>query len=197
MKARRSDRGMALLEMLVVGIGIAFISSGLIMVIQTTATWQTVLTDQSASNAGARKTLDMFAEHVRGAQWVKVGTLSEAIIAGTATSVTYYLDASANTATYWLDATTTPATLKVTKTINLNATTTVLATGVQSLTLTYYKSPNGYAVPANQWSTTTNPNLPSPAELPQLGAIGINATFAIHSTNRAMQSFVRLRNSPG
>lgn len=200
LRRANASAGAVMLEMLVVGLALALVATGLITVFRTSYTWETVLVQQSGANADARKVLDQFAEHVRGAQKIKVGNNpSTAVTAATSNSITFYSDSNASTAMYWMDSTTSPATLKVTKITAPGPSipvTIVLATGIQSLALTYYKLPSGHSGPANQWVTTTNPSVPTAAEYPLIGAVSITVTFGSGSTTRTMTSFVRLRNSP-
>ena len=75
--------------------------------------------------------------------------------------------------------------------------TTVLLTDVQSLQFTYYVSSSAnFTSTTAQWTTTTNANAPTAAEIPNIGAIGINVTINSNGYTRTLSTIVRLRNSP-
>ena len=171
MSRSRPIAGAALFELLVTGFIVLAIGAGIIAIVRTTYIWQTAVTDENAVSFSARVELDTVSDRMRAAT-IPPGKTA-AFVAAAASDVTFYKDTSSNTIRYWRD--TVSGYLKSTWTVSGTASTTVVLTGVQAFTLTYYKIPSGYNPPVNSWTTTTNPSAPTGSELPQIGAIRINA----------------------
>jgi hypothetical protein len=131
--------------------------------------------------------IDTAADHLRNADSCTVagaGTVDSVIDAGTATSVTYYGDGACTKISYFL----TNGTLSRTE----NNVTKVIVRNVSALNLTYYKAAT-YNTP---WSTTTNPNAPTAAELPYVCGVLIDITTTASGVPTRMTTTVRLRNAP-
>lgn len=199
---RRSRSGTTLIEMLVSLLMTLVIGAALFSVFTNTYQMHDAAVGQGTTETAARTPIDDLADHLRDAQqyWNTVAgaqptsvSQSSVIAAGTASSVTYYeSNSSSDTVRYWLSGT------NLERTVGGN--TTVVLTNVQALTFTYYKAPSGsYNVDYNDvslFTTTTNANQPSAAELPYLSQIGIDATVTIGGYTRELACVVRLRNSP-
>ncbi len=200
MSRRNRRHGAALIDILVAGLIMLFAGSALVMLVQSTLTSRDAIAGQNAAYATAQKSLDTLMDNLRAAQTKQIQTspaVYAALSAGSSSSVTCYTDSAGSTLRLWLDTSVSPAQLKETRTIGGVATTAPVLSGVQSLQFTYYKvAGSAYTAPAASWTTTSNPNAPTAAELPAIGAIRIAVTVNLNGFSRALTSFVRLRNSP-
>ena len=197
MRPTKSHRGTLLVELLVGSIVAMFIGAAVAIQVQTSYSSQNIITGQNMTYAGARQVIDTLANHLRNAQQYQSGSSYVVLSAASASDITIYTDAAGDTCRYWRDTSVSPAALKMTTTTNGTATTTLLMPGVTSLTFTYYKSAGGtYNGGSSNCVTTTNPNAPTAAEMPSLGAIDIAATENINGFTLTLDTLVRLRNSP-
>jgi Tfp pilus assembly protein PilV len=202
MKRVNRKAGMTLLELIVVSFILMLSGLALLGFIRTTYNAQDTISGQNSADTNARQVLDVLADNIRNAQWFdpydpgcQAGCGSgykTAVIAGTATSITVY---NFDPATGITDGTRyTQFSLSGTnlqKSVNGGAATTILS-GVQSLTLDYYRS-NSYVTPI------TLPLAVDGSDYPQIWAIRITATVSVSqmsSYTSQYQTFVRLRNSP-
>ena len=119
-----------------------------------------------------RRCLDALANGLINAQLV---TGQGVFSAATTNSITCYTTTTGTTTVrYWLDTSTSPGTLKQTD----SSGTKTLLTDVQSLQFTYYVSSSAnFTSTSAQWTTTSNANAPTAAEIPNIGGIGINASI--------------------
>jgi hypothetical protein len=195
-RSRRWQSGRTLIEALIAALLALFIGSALLVLMQSTITARGTVLDENTSMRDARATLDMLADNLRNAQMVGVlGVFSTA----TSNSITCYTNtAGTTTSRYWLDTTTTPYSFKQT----VAGVTTVLLTDVQSVQFTYYVDPSATDYTSSTlFGTSTNPNAPTVAEIPNIGAIGITVTVSSVTgssagVQRTVTTMVRLRNSP-
>ena len=187
-------RGISLLETLISALAALLIGAAILMLFQATIVSSQTSTGQTAAYADARRALNVLSDRIRNAQMVS-GT--GAFSAASTSSITCYTDSTgANTAQYWLDTSTTPGSLKQTIKIGASsAVTTILHNNVQSLTFTYYVG-NGSNFTSSTWAKTANPNAPTAAELPTLGAIQLDVNSNDSGRTRPIQTLIRLRNSP-
>jgi len=194
--SRPWQSGRTLLEALIAALLALLIGSALLVLMQSTITARGTILDENTSMRDARTTLDTLADNLRNAQMVGVlGVFS----AASSNSITCYTNmAGTTTSRYWLDTTTTPYSFKQT----VAGVTTVLLTDVQSVQFTYYvdPSPTAYTSPT-LFATSANPNAPTAAEIPNIGAIGITVTVSSVTggstgVQRTVTTMVRLRNSP-
>ena len=186
----RVRSGGTLIEALVAALLSLFIGSALLMLIQSTMTARTTVQDGSASMRDTRDCLDALENNIRNAQMAGAsGVFSTATI----NSITCYTNtAGTTTARYWLDTTTTPYSFKQT----VAGVTTVLLTDVTSITFTYYVNNTTNYTSSSAWSTSTNANAPTVAEIPNLGAVAISVSVTSGGVSRTLTTLVRLRNSP-
>jgi hypothetical protein len=200
MRSNRKRRGATLIDSLVASLIALLIGGALVILVQSTVSSRLVIGGENAAYAAAQKSLNVLMDNLRAAQAFQIQSspaVYAAIQAGSASSVTGYTDSAGDTVKFWLDTTTSPATFKETRTTGGVATTTPVLTGVQSLQFTYYVSAGAaYNVPAASWATTGNPNAPTAAELPKIGAVGISVQVNLAGYSRQLTGLVRLRNSP-
>lgn len=191
MSQHHHSKGTILIELIVSTLVALVIGAALITVIQTNITSQLILQGQNNTDVQTRMPLDILCDNIRNAQ--PYGTYPAPVLqaAGSAT-VSCYIDTTGDYAKFWIDTSTSPATLKKT----VGSTTTVLATGAQTLQFTYYVSGGNYTPASTSWVTTANPNAPTSGEIPNIAAIGISLTMSINGYTRTLSSLVRLRNSP-
>lgn len=143
---------------------------------------------QNQADFQARRPLDNLVDCIRKAQ--PYGSGGASLSAATAQSITIYTDMVGDTAQYWFNTTTDPGGLEST----ISGTSLVLSNSIKSLQFTYY-IPTGYTPSVGScWKTTTNPNAPTAAELPQVTAVNITITYVIDQTTRTYTSPVRLAN---
>lgn len=183
----RKRAGLTLIELLVASLLLSIVGAALYHAFGIAHRMHDVVIGQNNAFADARKGIDLMADHLRNAQMNEnggAGVQYAAIAAGAADDVTYYVDSVPNTVRI----------RKVSDTIELtdNGATTVLATNIQSLTLTFYK----LTLYNGTWTLTTNANAPSSAELPQLAGIEIRVQVARDGYTTEYKTMVRLRNSP-
>ena len=180
----RRMRGAIMVDMLM-GLLVSFLVGAVIMsAMQSSVTARDVVNEQNESQTNARQPLDIMADHLRNAQLAS--TAPEQVIgAGSATSVTYYVDSARTAVTYSLSGTTLQRVD--------NATTTTVLTGVSSLRFTYYKIATYNAA---GFVACTSPSAPSALELARLAAIQIDATVTQDGYTSSYSTIVRLRNSP-
>ena len=187
----RLRRAATLIEALIAALLSLFVGTALLMLIQSTMTAKSSVTNEGATMRDVRRSLDTLANNLRNAQMVSgTGVFS----AASANSITCYTNtAGTATARYWLDPSTTPPGFKQ----NVGGVTTVLLTDVQSIQFTYYlDSGTNYTSPGASWSTTSNPNAPTAGEIPNIGAVGITVTVNSGGISRTLTTIIRLRNSP-
>lgn len=165
---------------------------------QMQANVQTEAFDVTASARDARGPLDTLSDHLRMASMCDsgqgcTGVSNSALDSGSASDLTYYSSASGAKVRYHVSGTTLVRTVG---TSNTNA-----LVNVDSLTFTYYVcalNVDGTA-PAYNSATltpTANPNAPTSAELPSLGAVRITASTSTEGRTLQYSTLVRLRNSP-
>lgn len=181
--------GMTLVELLVACVAMLVLGSALLTLVATTYSASTNVTAAVQSFAGVRQAVDLVADHIRNAQ--SNGT--QVLTAASPTGITY-CTAGGGTVRYWFDSAT--STLKRSD----SAATTVAVSGIQSMTLTYYKdisaSYTSTTSGPNNWPTTVDPNNPTAAELPNVGAVDIVLSITVNGYPRRIDTLVRLRNSP-
>lgn len=190
---RRTRAGVTLIELLVSVLMTLVISGALFSVFTNTFATRDVVVGQGNAETSARTPIDNLADHLRDAQqyWTTGSntptqvTQSSVIAAATTNSISYYKSNSvSDTVTYWLDGTN----LKRTA----DGTTSIVMSGVNSLSFTYWKSDGNY----NDSSATPIVGNPATADLPLLNQIKIQASVNIDGYSRELASLVRLRNSP-
>lgn len=161
-----SRRGITLIEMLFVGLISTVLGLGLWTLLRSSYDSNTILMDQNNANANSRAALDTLVDLLRGSSGLTAAAAND--ITFTNTSSTYR---------YWLTGTT----LK--KTVNSlpNGGTTV-ATGVQSLSFTYYTYSSG------SWTSSSTPGTPA-----NVGAVKVTDQLSVSATSRQMSSLVRIR----
>jgi type II secretory pathway pseudopilin PulG len=188
-----------LIELLVAMLISALIGAAMTTLVQAACGGRaTVLGEESALQA-ARLTLETLSDDLRNAQPYPGGTGGQyEVLQGACPSAfIIYLDGSGDTASYYIDGTQTPPALVVKRTISGTATVTTLVRGISLVSLTYYVSSGGaYNGASTSWTTTANPNAPTAAELPNIGAIYIVAGVSVGGYVRTMSTTVRLRNGP-
>lgn len=189
-RSSRLRGGRTLLEAIIAALLSLFVGTALLMLVQSTITARSTVLDENAAMRDTRRTLDTLENNLRNAQM----NGGQAFSAASSNSVTCYTAMTgAATARYWLDTTVTPNAFKQT----VGGVTTTLLTDVQSIQFTYYVgSSANFTGTSAQWSTTTNANAPTNAELPNIGAIGITASVTNGGVSRTLTTLVRLRNSP-
>jgi len=194
-----------LVEILIGAILMLVVGTVLVGVITIAYDSQRTISGQNLADATARAAMDSLVDNLRTASADPAGSNS-VLSAAAINDITYYGEYY-NTASppalvfytvrYWVDSSVSPATLKQTVVENGVTTTTRIAQGVSSLTLTYYTAGGAYNAPSASWVTTANPNSPTAAEMPSVGAIGITVTVTTsNGYARTLSSFVRLINSP-
>ena len=183
-----------LLELLIAGLVALLIGAATLSLMQANYSSRAVVQGENVTYVQARHVLDILCDSIRNAQSVQIQAspvINSALSAGTASSVTCYTGSGSAVTRYWLDTTVTPPALKKTS----GGVTTVMVSGCTALTLTYY-TVGQFTAGSASWSTTANPQNPTSAELPKIGAIGISASLTINGYTRPLACFVRLRNSP-
>lgn len=143
--------------------------------------------DLGMSTSQTRSALDTFADHARNAAACSTsgaGTLDSVVDVATSSSFTYYADSACTKVRYFL----TNGTLSRTD----NNVTTIVVRNVSSLTFTYYKATTYNAA----WTTCTNPNAPTAAELPYVCGVYIDVTTTSNNVSSRFTTTVRLRNAP-
>jgi hypothetical protein len=174
-----------------------FTGAALLAVIQITMTARSSTMGPSESDTETRRQLDEMCDQFRSAQPNTVGSNMQVFSAASASSLTYYSNTSGNTTQFWLNTAVSPAALEQTTIVSGVSTTTVLLSGVTALQFTYYEQPSLlYTAASSTWTTTANPNAPSAAELPKIGAVDVHLTVTYDGYSRQLYSMVRLRNSP-
>ncbi|HLJ54552.1 MAG TPA: hypothetical protein VKT77_05885 [Chthonomonadaceae bacterium] len=190
-RAARRRGGRTLVEMLMATLISLFLGTALLMLIQSTMTARTSVTDGNAATRDVRQCMNTIGNNIRNAQMYSTnGVFSTA----STSSVTCYTNTTGTTtARYWLDSTVTPKAFKQT----VGGVTTTLLTDVTSVSFTYYVDPSStnFTSPST-WSTTADSHNPTAAEIPTIGAVGITVTVTNGTVTRSLTSLVRLRNSP-
>jgi hypothetical protein len=205
---RRTQAGITLVELLVSVLMTLVIAGALFSVFTNTYEMRDFVVGQGSAETGARTPIDELADHLRDAQqfWTTGGvtptlvTQSSVIASGTATSY-YKSNSSTDTVRLWLSGT------NLERTADGN--TSVVLSNVNSLEFQYYKvvpdaSGNvNYNVGEtcdntgkNCITLTTDPHVPTAAELPLMAKISIRASVNIDGYSRELACLVRLRNSP-
>jgi hypothetical protein len=170
------------------------IAGALFTVFVNTFQSREVVVGQGTAETSARTPIDDLADHLRDAQYHKIGsgtsvTDYSVIADAAATSVTYYKsDSATDTVQYWLDGTD----LKRTA----DGTTTVVLGNVNKLEFVYYKTGVNGNYNNSVVAQTDNASAPTAAERPYLSQIKITASVTIDGFQRELASLVRLRNSP-
>lgn len=145
--------------------------------------------NEAQGTADNRMAIDTMADHLRNAVLntsTTTGVNDSALSAASASSFTYYTSATSGaTVTYALSGT------NLTRTASGGSAVTE-AYNLSSLTFTYYKQ----STYDNDWTTTTNANAPTAAELPSVCAVLIDASTLESGVTAHMTTVVRLRNSP-
>jgi hypothetical protein len=142
-----------------------------------------------AADTCARKPLDNIVAVVRRAQ--KYGASQAFIYSAAASDISIYLDSNGATARFWLDTSAQPYTLKYTTA----AGTQVIATALTGLTFTYYLATGNTPSQGSCWRTTTNPYVPTSAELPNIVAVSVAITYPVDGSSQTYTCTVRLRNA--
>ena len=193
---RDAPYGGTLIELLV-GCLIALLTGGaLVSLQQSSYVANATVLGQNYANASSRRPLDVLGDTLRNAQAVGAGQ-GQVITSAAASDVT--CNTANGTSRIWLD--TGAHALRRQKT-DLNASATpappeVLVSNVQSLQITYYMPAGStYNDSVANWTTTVDPNAPSAAELPNVGAVNIIVTISADGETRTLQNFIRMRNSP-
>jgi len=196
MKRSRWRCGATLMELVVSSLLMIILGIALATLLSTSYNSKDIVVGQNNAYAQARNVVDTLADHIRNAQ--RYTTNNQVMSAAAAADITIYSDnTGGNTVEYKLDTTTSPKSLKMITVSGGTTTTTTLLSGMQSLQFTYYiGSGTAFYNPSGSWITTTSPNAPTAAELPNVGAILITANVSVGGYNREISSFVRLRNSP-
>jgi prepilin-type N-terminal cleavage/methylation domain-containing protein len=187
----RLRRAVTLIELLVALLVLSVLSPAIYFAYTMSISMHDTVIGQNNSLAETRKGIDLMADHLRNAQ----------LNTNTSSGVSYSaLDSAAiNDITYYAATGTSVVPTQIRIRLNNGqiehvdgGTTTVLATDIQSLTLTYYKltTYNG------NWVLTTNANAPTTAELPYVAGIEIKVQVAMDGYTSEYKSVVRLRNSP-
>jgi hypothetical protein len=177
--------GLVQMELMITGLLTLVVALGLITAVIGYGHSHDVVVGENLVSVAGRTPIDTLADHLRNAQQQGSGLNYTALAAGTQTSVTYYATAGGVTVQYWKDG----SQLKRTT----GGTTTVIMDGLQSLSLTYYKSTT---YNNNSWVTTDNPHAPTAAELRWIGAIRIEGSATVDGYSTSYNTLVRLRNSP-
>jgi len=145
--------------------------------------------DQHSSEMTAWRPMHRLVDNLRKAYPYDVVT-GACISAASATSITIYDDGAGTTSRYWLDTTQSPPVLNRTR----GTQTLMLANGLQSLSYTYYVATGNSVSQGACWVTTTNPNVPTTAEMSKIVAVGVTITTMVGGNTRTFTSAVRLRN---
>lgn len=163
----RSPRGMTLIETLVTGLVAIMLGAGLWTLLRSSYDSQYALVNQNAVNAEARATVDVFADHLRGAA---------TITAASASDVTF-TDSGGNTYRYWKSGSTLRYTVNGSPTGGAQ-----MQRNLTSLTLTYW------TWTGTSWTTST-----SPSNLTTIAGVDIAATSSVNGASRSISSTVRFR----
>ncbi len=188
--------GGTLIELLI-GCLIALLTgAALVSLQQSSYVANSTVLGQNYANASSRRPLDVLGDTLRNAQAFGAGQ-GQVIASASASDVTCYTTSSGSMSRIWLD--TSAHTLRRQKTDSDGSAAAVetLVSNVQSLQITYYMpAGNTYNASVASWTTTADPNAPSGAELPGVGAVNIIATISADGETRTLQNFIRMRNSP-
>ncbi len=198
MKANKK-RGMTLVELLVASMLGLLVASALLIMVQTTYTAQDTLFGQNVTYARIRQAVDRLADNIRTSQLYPPGvSTGTALTSASISSLTCYTDTTGNNKIrLFLDTGSSPSSLSKTLISSTNSTTYNVVNNVQDLQFTYYVQSNStFASSTSAWPTTTNPNQPTTAELPNVGAVKISVTVTVDGFSRTLTTMVRLRNSP-
>ncbi len=198
MKANKK-RGMTLVELLVASMLGLLVASALLVMVQTTYTAQDTLFGQNVTYARIRQAVDRLADNIRTSQLNPPGNAAGiALTSASISSLTCYTDTSGtNKIQLFLDTSASPSSLSKTLISSTDSTTYDVVNNVQDLQFTYYVQSNStFASSTSAWPTTTNPNQPTTAELPNIGAVKISVTVNVDGFSRTLTTMVRMRNSP-
>jgi hypothetical protein len=174
-----------LLDLMIGGIIALLVGAAACVLLQSNYKARDAITGQNNVNAIARDQMDSLADSLRNAQ---VGPFHKTLASAGTSDVTLYTNSTGDAERYWMDTTVTPAQLKRSKTVSGVTTISTLNTGISALVFTYYKS--------GGFTTTTNPHVPTSAELSTVSAVSISTTLSINGFSDSVTSLVRLRNSP-
>ena len=192
LRHRRALRGGTLIELLIGCLVALLTGAALVSLQQTSYVANFTVLGQNFANTSSRRPLDIIGDTLRNAQSVGPG-IGQSLVAASASDVTCYT--ATGTSRIYLD--TSSHTLMRAKDNGSGAVTQTLVPNVQSLQITYYMpAGNAYNASVAGWTTTADPNAPSAAELPSVGAVNIVATVSANGETRTLQTFIRMRNSP-
>ena len=190
---------MTLVELLVASMLGLLVASGLLVMVQTTYTAQDSLFGQNVTYSRIRQAVDRLADNIRISQLYPPGvSTGQALTSASISSLTCYTDTSGNNKLkFFLDTSSSPSSLSKTLISSGGSTTYTVVNNVQDIQFTYYLQTNStFASSTSAWPTTTNPNQPTSAELPNVGAVEISVTVNVDGFSRTLTTMVRLRNSP-
>ena len=192
-------RGMTLVELLIASLLGLLVASALLVMVQTTYTAQDTLFGQNVTYARIRQAVDRLADNIRTSQLYPTGVAAgKALTNASISSLTCYTDSSGtNKIQLFLDTSSSPYSLSKTLISSTDSTTYDVVNNVQDLQFTYYVQSNStFASSTSAWPTTANPNQPTNAELPNVGAVKISVTVNVDGFSRTLTTLVRMRNSP-
>jgi hypothetical protein len=181
-------RGMAAIEALITGLCTVLVGAMLLSFIRIDLVSTQVAMGRHAADTCARKPLDNMVAVIRRA--ASYGSGNTTIASAAASDITVYTSTAGATARFWLDTSAVPYTLKYVTASG----TQVIGTGLTGLTFTYYLPTGNTPSQGACWKTTTNPYLPTSAELPNITAVGITVNYPVDSVSQTFTCTVRLRN---
>ena len=187
-KAPRVTRGMAAIEALITGLCTVLVGAMVLSFIRIDLVSTQIAMGRHAADTCARKPLDKMVAVIRRAS--PYGISNNTISSAAASDITVYTSTSGDTARFWLDSSAQPYTLKYTTA----AGTQVIGTGVTGLTFTYYLPTGNTPAQGSCWKTTTNPYMPTSAELSNVTAVGIAVNYPVDNVSQTFTCTVRLRN---
>jgi hypothetical protein len=196
-RLRRVKHGALMIE-IIVALGMSLLTgAAMLSLMQLTMTSRTATMNPANADLEARVQLDLISDTIRKSQCNISGSNWVCLTAGAASDITCYSDTTGDTLRLWLNTSSSPYVLQQTQTTSGIGVTSNILSGVTALQFTYYiQSSSSYNASLLNWQTTANPNAPTAAEMPKLGAIKISITYAVNGSSRQLTTFVRLRNSP-
>lgn len=183
-----------LIDLLVSSFVTLLAGAALVTLFATSTKMQSVYLGQTNVDAQARLAINTLSDAVADAyscQTQSAPAQYSAIQAATSNSISCYTGSAGSYSKYWFDS----ANKQLKKTTSASV-TTIMARNMTALTLVYYKTSGSYNDTAANWTTTTNPNAPTNAELRLIGAVKITATVTVNGMTRQFSTLVRMRNSP-
>lgn len=167
-RTRSRTRGMTLIETLISALMMVFLGAGLWTLMRSTYDSQYEITAQNTTNLNARQAVDELMDQLRGAK---------ALTAAAASDVSF-TDASNNTVRYWKSGS------SLVKSVNgLPSAGTQVATGVSSLTFTYYPE-----VGTTWQAATSSPSTPA-----NVVCLDCKAQVTINGSSRQITGSVQIR----